>query len=57
MNAHSVGYIEVGGNTEVLVNTTASAEAVTLSDTYGANIEIVLSGTHLGLTSHDFHLV
>jgi Ca2+-binding RTX toxin-like protein len=53
LNAHSVGYIEVGGNTEVLVNTTASAESVTLSDTHAANMEIVLSGTHLGLTSQD----
>ena len=57
LNAHSVGYIEVGGNTEVLVNTTASAESVTLSDTHAANMEIVLSGSHLGLTSHDFHLL
>jgi Ca2+-binding RTX toxin-like protein len=57
LNAHSVGYIEVGGNTEVLVNTTATAESVTLSDTHAANMEIVLSGTHLGLTSHDFHLL
>ena len=57
LNAHSVGYIEVGGNTEVLVNTTSSAESVTLSDTHAASMEIVLSGTHLGLTSHDFHLV
>ena len=57
LNAHSVGYVEVGGNTEVLVNTTSSAESVTLSDTHAANMEIVLSGTHLGLTSHDFHIV
>ena len=35
LNAHSVGYLEVGGNTEVLVNTTASAESVTLSDPCG----------------------
>jgi Ca2+-binding RTX toxin-like protein len=57
LNAHSVAYLEVGGNTEVLVNTTASAESVTLSDIHAANMEIVLTGTHLGLTSHDFHLV
>ncbi len=57
LNAHSVAYVEVGGNTEVLVNTTASAESVTLSDTHAANMEIVLSGTHLGLTSHDFHIL
>jgi Ca2+-binding RTX toxin-like protein len=56
LNAHSVGYIEVAGNTEVLVNTTGRAESVTLSDIHAANIEIVLSGTHLGLTSHDFHI-
>jgi YVTN family beta-propeller protein len=57
LNAHSVGYIEVGGNTEVLVNTTAGAESVSLSDTHAANMEIVLNGTHLGLTSHDFYLL
>ena len=57
LNAHSVAYVEVGGNTEVLVNTTASAESVTLSDTHAANMEIVFSGTHLGLTSHDFHIL
>ncbi len=28
LNAHSVGYIEAGGNTEVLVNTTNTAEVV-----------------------------
>jgi Ca2+-binding RTX toxin-like protein len=57
LKANSVGYIEVGGNTEVLVNTTTKAETVTLSDTHAANMEIVLTGTHLGLTSHDFHLL
>jgi hypothetical protein len=35
LNAHSVGYIEVGGNTEVLVNTTANAESVTLGHPCG----------------------
>ena len=57
LNAHSVGYIEVGGNTEVLVNTTSSAEIVTASDTHAANMEIVLTGVHLGLTKSDFHLI
>jgi YVTN family beta-propeller protein len=57
LNPHSVGYMEVGGNTEVLVNTTSSAEIVTALDAHAANMEIVLTGTHLGLTSHDFHLV
>jgi hypothetical protein len=52
-----VGYIEVSGKTEVLVNTTSSTESVTLADPHAANMEIVLIGTHLGLTSHDFHLV
>ena len=57
LNPHSVGYIEVGGNTEVLVNTTSSAEVVTASDTHAANMEIVLTGIHLELTKNDFHLV
>ncbi len=57
LNPHSIGYIEVGGNTEVLVNTTSSAEIVTTSDTHAANMEIVLTGVHLGLTKSDFHLI
>jgi Ca2+-binding RTX toxin-like protein len=57
LNAHSIGYIEVGGNTEVLVNTTNGAETVTTLDTHAANMEIVLVGVHLGLTHADFHLI
>ena len=57
LNAHSVGYIEVSGNTEVFVNTTNSAETVTASDAHTANMEVILAGIHLGLTSSNFHLV
>ena len=57
LNAHSVGYIEVGGNTEVLVNATSSAQTVTTADVHTASMEIVLAGIHLGLTSSDFHIV
>lgn len=57
LNAHSVGYIEVGGNTEVLVNTSNSAQTVTTADVHTASMEIVLNGIHLGLTSNDFHIV
>jgi Ca2+-binding RTX toxin-like protein len=57
LDPHSVGYIEVGGNTEVLVNTTSSAEIVTASDRHAANMEIDLIGIHLGLTKNDFHLI
>ena len=57
LNAHSVGYIVVGGNTEVLVNTTNNAEIVTASNVSAANIEIVLVGTYLHLASTDFHHV
>ena len=57
LNAHSVGYIVVGGNTEVLVNTTNNAEIVTASNVSAANIEIVLVGTNLHLASTDFHHV
>ena len=56
LNAHSVGYMEVGGNTEVLVNTTNSVETVSAADAHAANMEIILSGIHQGLTSSDFHL-
>jgi Ca2+-binding RTX toxin-like protein len=57
LNAHSVGYMEVGGNTEVLVNTSGSPESVSLSDTHAANMEIDLKGTHLGLTSINLHFL
>jgi hypothetical protein len=56
-HAHSVAYIEVNGNTEVLVNTTNTAETVTGANVSAANIEIVLVGIHLGLKSADFHHV
>ena len=57
LNAHSVAYIEVNGNTEVLVNTTNTAETVTSANVSAANMEIVLVGIHLGLKSADFHHV
>jgi YVTN family beta-propeller protein len=57
LNPHSVAYIEAGGNTEVLVNTTNNAEIVTASNVSAANMKIVLVGIHLGLTSTDFHHV
>jgi Ca2+-binding RTX toxin-like protein len=57
LNAHSVAYIQVGSNTEVLVNTTNHAEIVTSSNVTSANIEIVLVGINLGLTSTNFHHV
>jgi hypothetical protein len=52
---HSVGYIEVNGNTGVLVDTTNTNETVTSANVSAANMEIVLVGIHLGLTSADFH--
>jgi hypothetical protein len=52
LNAHSVAFLEVGGNTEVLVNTTATAE-----NAGHADMEIVLVGVNLGLTATDFHHV
>jgi hypothetical protein len=57
LNAHSVAYIEVNGNIEVLVNTTNTAETVTSANVSAANMEIVLVGIHLGLKSADFHHV
>ena len=57
LNAHSIGYMEVGGNTEVFVNTTNHPETVTASDAHAANMEIILSGIHLALTTSNFHLV
>ncbi|HET9187087.1 MAG TPA: Ig-like domain-containing protein, partial [Acidothermaceae bacterium] len=55
LEAHSVAFLEAGGNTHVLVNTTNAAETVTASDTHAADMEITLVGVHLGLTSTDFH--
>ncbi len=55
LNAHSVAFMEVGGNTLVLVNTTNSAETVSNASVSAANMEIVLTGVSLGLTASDFH--
>jgi YVTN family beta-propeller protein len=55
LNPHSVAYIEVSGNTLVLINTTNAAEIVTSSNVSAANMEIDLVGTNLHLTSTDFH--
>jgi hypothetical protein len=41
----------VNGNTEVLVNTTNTAETVASANVSAANMEIVLVGIHLGLKS------
>jgi hypothetical protein len=57
LNAHSVAYLEVGGNTMVLVNTSSAAETVATSDTHAADMSITLLGVHLGLTGSDFHHV
>jgi hypothetical protein len=53
--AHSVAYIEAGGNTEVLADTSNTAETVTTSDMHAADMQITLLGVHLGLTANDFH--
>jgi probable HAF family extracellular repeat protein len=54
LNAHSVAYIEVTGNTVVLINTTNEAEVVTSSNVSAANVEIDLVGINLHLTNTDF---
>ncbi|WP_349631771.1 hypothetical protein [Bradyrhizobium liaoningense] len=51
LNAHSVAWIESGGNTIVYANTSNAAE------TQGnADMMIVLAGTNLGLTASNFLL-
>jgi Ca2+-binding RTX toxin-like protein len=55
LQAHSVAFMEIGGQTEVLVNTTGAAEAVSARDFHAANMVITLTGVHLGLTATDFH--
>ena len=54
MNAHSVAYVEVGGNTVVLGNTTNEAEVVTSSNVSAANMEIDIVGINLHFTNTDF---
>jgi len=55
LNAHSVGFLEVGGNTVVLANTSNAAQTVTTANTSTADMKIVLLGVNLGLTGADFH--
>jgi Ca2+-binding RTX toxin-like protein len=55
LNPHSIGYIEVGNNTDVLVNTSSSPETVTPTNVTPANMEIILVGINLHLGSGDFH--
>jgi len=53
LNAYSVAYMEVGGNTHLLVNTSSSADIVSGTDTRAAEMVIVLTGSDLGLTTID----
>jgi Ca2+-binding RTX toxin-like protein len=55
LNAHSVAYLEVGATTQILVNTTSTAETVSTSDMHAADMKIGLLGVHLGLSATDFH--
>ena len=57
LSPHSIAYMEVGTNTEVLVNTTNAIETVTTSNISAANMAIVLVGINLHLTANDFHHV
>lgn len=54
LNANSVAYIETGGNTHVVVNTSDAAETVTATNADAAEMKIVLLGVDLGLTADDF---
>jgi hypothetical protein len=56
LNPHSVAFLETGGNTLVLVNTSDVAELVEATDTHAADVKIVLLGTSLGLVGSDFDL-
>ena len=55
VDAHSVAVMEVGGNTQVLVNTSNTAETVTATDTHAADMKVTLLGVNLGVTGTDFH--
>lgn len=56
LNANSVAFLETGGNTHVLVNTSAIAETVSAANTGAAEMKIVLLGVNFGLTADDFQL-
>ncbi len=53
--AHSVAVMEVGGSTQVLVNTSNAEETVSPTDTHTADMKITLVGFNLGITGTDFH--
>jgi Ca2+-binding RTX toxin-like protein len=55
LRAHSVAVMEVGGSTQILVNTSNMAETVTQSDTHAVDMRISLLGVNLGITGTDFH--
>jgi Ca2+-binding RTX toxin-like protein len=55
LNAHSIAFMEVGGQTVVLANTSGNAETVTSTDHHAADMKIVLTGVNLGLAASDFH--
>jgi Ca2+-binding RTX toxin-like protein len=56
LGARSIAFLEVGGNTQVLVNATDKAAVVTAADVHAADLQIAVAGVHLGLTPSDFLL-
>jgi Ca2+-binding RTX toxin-like protein len=54
LGARSIAFLEVAGSTQVLVNVTDNAAIVTAADFHAADLEIVLTGVHLGLAASDF---
>lgn len=56
LNPHSIAFLETGGNTLVLGNTSDVAELVKATDIHTADVKIVLLGTSLGLVGSDFDL-
>ena len=54
LNAHSVGFIQTGASTIVLVNTSNTGEVVSATNTHAADMEIVLVGVNLVLNASDF---
>jgi Ca2+-binding RTX toxin-like protein len=55
LKAHSIALLQVGGNTEVLVNTSNTTETVSATDMHAADMKIQLVGINLGITATDFH--
>jgi nucleoid-associated protein YgaU len=54
LKAHGVAFLESGGFTQVLVNTSNADETVSATNSTAADMKIMLVGVNLGLAASDF---